>query len=138
MHAAIEVASGVQAQRAGNLPADHASLFPGLSWKQAGYVDVCQGYLTGTLEAEDAQNVNFQDFPGYFEAGSALFLSSCWSVCQYQELVVGLGRCCPNAEETSKWCLKRGGGGELLGGEGVWGAWKEGRGGGGAHWMCIR
>lgn len=48
-------------------------MFPGLSWKQAGYTNICQDYLTGgTVEAADLANVNWQDFPGYFEAGSAL------------------------------------------------------------------
>lgn len=62
----------IQGQRAGVLPADHVSLFPGLSWKQEGYTDVCQTYLNSALEAADASAVDFQNFPGYFEAGSAL------------------------------------------------------------------
>ena len=62
----------VQGQRAGLLPADHADMFPGLSWKQPGYTNICQGYLTGaTVDAADAAEVDWANFPGYFEAGSA-------------------------------------------------------------------
>lgn len=78
-HSALNLfVSTMQGQRAGNLPADSADLFPTISWKQPGYTNVCQTYLTTTLEAADAQNVNFKDFPGYFEAGSA-FIAACAS-----------------------------------------------------------
>ena len=62
----------VQGQRAGLLPADHADMFPGLAWKQPGYTKICQGYLTGgTVDPADAAAVDWANFPGYFEAGSA-------------------------------------------------------------------
>ena len=62
----------MQAQRAGNLPADTATLFPGVAkWKKPAYTEACQDYLTEVLEPEEAAKVSLEDYLGYFEAGSA-------------------------------------------------------------------
>lgn len=62
----------MQAQRAGNLQADTATLFPGVAkWKKPAYTEACQDYLTEVLEPEEAAKVNLEDYLGYFEAGSA-------------------------------------------------------------------
>lgn len=83
----------VQAQRAGNLPADTATLFPNVAeWKEPGYTNACQEYLTKVLEPEDAADVNLEDYLGYFEAGSTF----CSSLHRYNTLIACLGRGLPS------------------------------------------
>lgn len=60
----------VQAQRAGNIPADSATMFPNIwKWKKPGYEDVCSEYVQSLPQADQA-NVDFPNKAGYYEAGS--------------------------------------------------------------------
>lgn len=60
----------MQGQRAGVQASDSVSLFPNIwEWKKPGYENICQGFLQ-TLTPAERQNVDFKNFPGYFEAGS--------------------------------------------------------------------
>ena len=63
--------SWLQAQRAGMQASDSVNLFPNIwEWKQPGYEHICSDFLA-TLTPEEQLQADLQQYPGFFEAGSA-------------------------------------------------------------------